>query len=198
VAPGPAFEVPSTSHFVVVDGQGSIASMTTSVEFGFGSHVLTGGFLLNNQLTDFAFAPTRDGEKVFNAVEPGKRPRSSMSPVIVFDGVTGKPVLALGSPGGSRIVGYVVQALVAVLDHGHSLDRALASPHVVHAGGKAEVEDVGWSSVGARDALVAGLEKRGQEVVLAPENSGLHGVTLGSGVLVSGVDPRREGEAAGY
>jgi gamma-glutamyltranspeptidase / glutathione hydrolase len=197
VQSGQAFEVPSTSHFVVVDGQGSIACMTTSIEFGFGAHVLAGGFLLNNQLTDFAFTPTRDGRPVFNAVEAGKRPRSSMSPVIVFEQATGKPVLAVGSPGGSRIVGYVVQALVGVLDHQLSLDAALAQPHVVQAAGVAEVEDVGWPSPAARDEVVEALRQRGHQVTVGPQNSGLHGVALGA-ALTSGVDPRREGEAAGY
>jgi gamma-glutamyltranspeptidase/glutathione hydrolase len=198
VVAGPAFEVPSTSHFVIVDGQGSIATMTTSVEYGFGSHVFAGGFLLNNQLTDFAFVPSREGKQVFNAVEAGKRPRSSMSPVIAFDGATGKPVLALGSPGGSRIVAYVVQALVGVLDHHLSPAAALAQPHVVHAAGKAEVEDVGWPTVATRDALVDALRQRGHEVATGPENSGLHAVGLGADGLEAGIDPRREGEAAGY
>jgi gamma-glutamyltranspeptidase/glutathione hydrolase len=171
--------------------------MTTSIEFGFGAHVMAGGFLLNNQLTDFAFTPQREGRPVFNSVEAGKRPRSSMSPVIVFEEASGKPVLALGSPGGSRIVGYVAQALVGVLDHGLPLDAALAQPHVTHAGGTAEVEDVGWPSAEARDALVSGLKRRGHQVSLAALNSGLHGVVLGAD-LGSGVDPRREGDAAGY
>src|SRR5262249_10036262 len=86
--PGPTVDVPSPSHFVIVDSQGSVACMTTSIEFGFGSHVMVDGFILNNQLTDFAFTPEKDGKAVFNAVQPGKRPRSAMAPVIVFDAQT--------------------------------------------------------------------------------------------------------------
>ncbi|MGO4842308.1 gamma-glutamyltransferase, partial [Rhizobiaceae sp. 2RAB30] len=99
---GHSFEQPSTSHFTIVDRDGNIASMTTSIENGFGARMMVAGFLLNNQLTDFSFEPEEGGKAVANRVEPGKRPRSSMSPTIVLK--DGKPVFALGSPGGSRII----------------------------------------------------------------------------------------------
>lgn len=195
-APGRAPELPSTSHFVAVDAEGSVASVTTSIEFGFGAHVMVGGFLLNNQLTDFAFTPEKGGEKVFNAVAPGKRPRSAMSPVIVFEGE--QPVLALGSPGGPRIVPFVARALINVLDHGLAPNPALAQPHVVFGGGKAEVEDVGWSEAAAREALVRALREKGHEVWVGAQNSGLHALSRTPKGWVPGVDPRREGAAFGH
>jgi gamma-glutamyltranspeptidase/glutathione hydrolase len=196
VDPGPGFEVPSTSHFVIVDGDGSVACMTTSIEFGFGSHVMVRGFLLNNQLTDFAFAPEKDGHRVANAVAAGKRPRSAMSPVVVLDGESGKPLFAIGSPGGPRIIGYVAEALVALLDHHLSPEQAVSLPHVLYAGGKAEVEDVGWPA-GAREPLIEELRRRGHEVSVGAQNSGLHAVAITPDGIAAGIDPRREGAAEG-
>jgi gamma-glutamyltranspeptidase/glutathione hydrolase len=195
--PGHAFEVPSTSHFVVVDADGSVASMTTSIEFGFGSHLMARGFMLNNQLTDFAFTPEKNGKPVANAVAPGKRPRSAMSPMLVFDAESGAPVLAVGSPGGPRIIGYVAQTLVSVLDHGAKPSDAIARPHVVYAGGKAELEDIGWADEKARDQLAEGLKAKGYTVNVTAENSGLHGVGWTADGVLPGIDPRREGVAAG-
>ena len=111
---GMGLEVPATTHFVIVDADGNVASMTSSVENGFGARLMAAGFLLNNQLTDFSFAPEENGAAVANRVEPGKRPRSSMSPTIVMK--DGKPAFAIGSPGGSTIIPYVAQALVALID----------------------------------------------------------------------------------
>jgi gamma-glutamyltranspeptidase/glutathione hydrolase len=193
---GQAFEVPSTSHFVVVDADGSVATMTTSIEFGFGSHLMARGFVLNNQLTDFAFTPEKNGKPVANAVAPGKRPRSAMSPTLVLDAETGAPVLAVGSPGGPRIIGYVAQTLVSVLDHGARPSDAIARPHVVYAGGKAEIEDIGWSDEKARDQLAEALKARGFNVNVTSENSGLHGVGWTPEGVLPGIDPRREGVAA--
>jgi gamma-glutamyltranspeptidase/glutathione hydrolase len=192
---GEAFEVPSTSHFVVVDADGSVATMTTSIEFGFGSHLMARGFVLNNQLTDFAFTPEKNGKTVANAVAPGKRPRSAMSPTLVLD-ENGAPVLAVGSPGGPRIIGYVAQTLVSVLDHGARPSDAIARPHVVYAGGKAEIEDIGWSDQKARDQLAEALKARGFNVNVTSENSGLHAVGWTPDGVLPGIDPRREGVAA--
>jgi gamma-glutamyltranspeptidase/glutathione hydrolase len=194
--PGHAFDVPSTSHFVIVDQDGSVASMTTSIEFGFGSHVMARGFVLNNQLTDFAFTPEKNGRPVVNAVAPLKRPRSAMAPTIVFDAATGAPVLAVGSPGGARIVGYVAQTLVSVLDHGESPSAAIARPHVVYSQGKAEVEDIGWSDSKARDTLVEALKSKGHRVSVGAQNSGMHAVGWTPAGLLPGIDPRREGVAS--
>jgi gamma-glutamyltranspeptidase/glutathione hydrolase len=193
--PGQAFEVPSTSHFVVVDADGSVATMTTSIEFGFGSHLMAHGFMLNNQLTDFAFTPEKNGHPVANAVAPGKRPRSAMAPTMVFDG-NGAPVLTLGSPGGPRIIGYIAQTLISVLDHGAPPNVAIARPHVVYAQGKAEVEDIGWGDEDMRDRLVDALKAKGYSVSVAAENSGLHAVSWTPEGVMPGIDPRREGVAA--
>ena len=104
-----------TSHISIVDGAGNVLAMTTTIEAAFGSRLWAGGFLLNNELTDFAFRPATRGRPLANAVAPGKRPRSSMAPTIVF-GADGRPWAALGSPGGTRIILYVVKALVALID----------------------------------------------------------------------------------
>src|SRR5690606_38158312 len=117
-AAAPSPELPSTTHLSIVDRQGNLVSMTSSIESAFGARIMVRGFLLNNQLTDFSFAPSRDGEPVANRVEPGKRPRSSMAPTIVFDRATGAPALVIGSPGGPQIIHYVARTLIAILDEG--------------------------------------------------------------------------------
>ncbi|WP_187432274.1 Glutathione hydrolase proenzyme [Roseobacter fucihabitans] len=202
VAPGtPAFdhalnwaddqsiELPSTSHFVIVDEQGNVASMTTTIENGFGSRLMVRGFLLNNELTDFSFRSHVDGVPIANRVEPGKRPRSSMAPTIVMK--DGAPVLAIGSPGGSRIIGYVAQGIIAHLDWGMDVQQAVAVPHAVNRFGKYDVEE-GTSSEGLTEALT-GL---GFEVESRALTSGLHAISIGE-TLKGGADPRREGIALG-
>jgi gamma-glutamyltranspeptidase/glutathione hydrolase len=191
LAPDEGDKLPGTSHLAIVDAEGNAVSMTTTVESGFGSGLMAGGFLLNNELTDFAFAPTVDGRPVANRVEPGKRPRSSMAPTMVFD-AAGAPSLVIGSPGGSQIIGYVAQALVAVLDWGLSPQQAVDMGHVLSRNGPAELE-AGTEAA----ALEAPLAARGQTVQVKPLNSGLHAIGIGPGGLVSGVDPRREGTARG-
>lgn len=182
---------PGTSHLVIVDAEGNAVSMTTTIESGFGSHLMVGGFLLNNELTDFSFQPQADGRPVANRVEGGKRPRSSMAPTIVFDRA-GDPALLVGSPGGSQIIGYVAQALVGMLDWGMEPQAAVAAGHVLSRNGPAELE-AETDAAGLEAALVA----RGQKVQIKPLNSGLHAIALAKGKLVSGVDPRREGMAEG-
>ncbi|HNF66283.1 MAG TPA: gamma-glutamyltransferase, partial [Plasticicumulans sp.] len=135
-----AAELPSTSHLVIVDRDGNAVSMTTTIENGFGSRLLVRGFLLNNELTDFAFAPTgADGQPVANRVEPGKRPRSSMAPTLVF-GPDGRLLLALGSPGGSSIINYVAKTLLAVLDDHLDLQAAIDRPNFGSRNGPTELE----------------------------------------------------------
>lgn len=131
--PHASSEVPSTSHFVSVDAAGNVASMTSTVEGIFGSQLVARGMVLNNELTDFSLAPDRDGAPVANRVEPGKRPRSSMSPTIVY-GPDGQPILAVGSAGGPRIIMHVVKALIGVLDFGLSAQDAIALPNIYMAG----------------------------------------------------------------
>ena len=133
-------EAAGTSHFSVVDGEGNVLAMTTSIEAAFGSRLWAAGFLLNNELTDFSFRPVdRAGRPLANAVGPGKRPRSSMAPTIVFD-AEGRPWAALGSPGGSRIILYVVKALVALIDWKLDAYTALALMNFGSRGGPFEIE----------------------------------------------------------
>jgi gamma-glutamyltranspeptidase/glutathione hydrolase len=122
-------EVPGTTHFVAIDRQGDIVTMTSTVEGPFGSQLLANGYVLNNELTDFTFAPEKDGAPVANRVEPGKRPLSSMSPTIVYD-EKGRPVLALGSAGGKRIIMHVLKTLVGVLDWDLPVADAIALPNL--------------------------------------------------------------------
>lgn len=184
-------DVPATTHFVIVDAAGNVASMTSSVENGFGARLMAAGFLLNNQLTDFSFAPEENGAVVANRVEPGKRPRSSMSPTIVMKG--GKPAFALGSPGGSTIIPYVARTLMALIDWRMDMQEAISLPHLANRFGRYEVE-AGTTA----EALADDLSALGYDVRATAMNSGLHGVAfLDDGTLEGGADPRREGVAVG-
>lgn len=194
--PSTSPERPSTSHLSVADAAGNVVSMTTSIENVFGSRVMVRGFLLNNQLTDFSFVPTAGGRKVANALAPGKRPRSSMAPLIVFNRETHQPVLSIGSPGGSRIIGYVAQATLGVLAWDLDPQRAVSLPHVVNRGGVTELEDQGWDRETQR-AVAQQLEAWGHEVTVGEQNSGLHAILRGPRGWVGGADPRREGVAWG-
>ncbi|PYE90368.1 gamma-glutamyltransferase [Phyllobacterium leguminum] len=185
-----AIELPSTSHFVIVDGQGNVVSMTTTIENGFGSRLMTAGFLLNNELTDFSFK-THDGDlPIANRVEPGKRPRSSMAPTIVMK--DGKPLLAIGSPGGSQIIGYVAQALIAYIDWGMPVERIVAQPHLINRFGPYDIE-AGTDA----EKLAYPLKALGYEVKMAEMNSGLHAIEITPNGLAGSADPRREGTALG-
>lgn len=184
-----AIELPSTSHISIVDAAGNVASMTTTIENGFGSRLMVGGFLLNNELTDFSFRSHKDGVPIANRVEPGKRPRSSMSPTIVMK--DGAPVIVAGSPGGSRIIGYTTQAVIAMIDWGLDPQAAAALPHAVNRFGTYDVE-AGTSA----EALAGGLGAIGYETKARALTSGLHLITIGE-TLRGGADPRREGIALG-
>lgn len=184
-----SLELPSTSHISIVDSMGNALSMTTTIENGFGSRLFVRGFLLNNELTDFSFRTHSDGMPIANRVAPGKRPRSSMSPTIVLK--DGAPVLVTGSPGGSRIIGYVAQSIIAVLDWGMDVQQAVAMPHLVNRFGTYDVEE----GTTAAD-LTTALEEMGFEVSARGLTSGLHAISLGEG-LSGGADPRREGIALG-
>ncbi len=182
---------PSTSHLSIIDDAGNAVSFTSSIEQGFGSHLMARGFLLNNQLTDFAFVPSKDGRPVANRVEPGKRPRSSMSPTLVFD-LSGRLVLVIGSPGGSSIIGYVAKTLLGALDWRLGLLPAIELPHVINRGTKTELEQ----GMGA-EALAAALAAMGHEVAIVPMASGLNAIAVVDGGLLGAADPRREGVAMG-
>lgn len=188
-SPDTAIEFPSTSHMSIIDADGNAVSLTTTIENGFGSRVMVRGFLLNNELTDFSFVPEKDGKPVANRLEPGKRPRSSMSPTVIY-GPDGKIRMVVGSPGGSRIIGYVAQAIIGVLDWKLDVQDALAHPHVVGRFGSVDVE------TGA-DLLVPILESMGHKVKVRDLNSGLHAIVIKDGKLIGGADPRREGIVLG-
>ena len=185
-----SIEFKSTSHFSIVDADGNAVSITTTIENGFGSRLMSGGFLLNNELTDFSFATHNNGVPIANRVEPGKRPRSSMSPTIVLK--EGKPYMIVGSPGGSRIIGYVAQAIIAHLDWGMNVQEAINMPHAVNRFGTFDLEE----GTGA-EALQGELEAIGYEVNVRSLNSGLHAIVIADGQLMGGADPRREGVVLG-
>ena len=184
-----SIELPSTSHISIVDAYGNALSMTTTIENGFGSRLFVRGFLLNNELTDFSFRTHREGVPIANRLEPGKRPRSSMSPTIVLD--EGNPVLVIGSPGGSRIIGYVAKTIIAHLDWGMDVQQAIDLPHLVNRFGTYDVEE----GTSASD-LQPALEELGFEVNARALTSGLHAISVGD-TLLGGADPRREGIALG-
>jgi len=192
-APAPARdatrEPAGTTHFVIGDARGNVVSMTATVESIFGSGRMVDGFFLNNEMTDFSFAPVDEqGRAAANAVAPGKRPRSSMTPAVILDR-NGRFVGAVGSPGGTAILAYVGKALVGAIDWGLPMQEAIDLPNLIARG----------STYGAEvdrfpPGVVAGLRALG--IALRPgqgEDSGLHGVFLRNGILTGGADPRREG-----
>jgi gamma-glutamyltranspeptidase / glutathione hydrolase len=184
-------ESAGTSHFVVVDRDGNVVSMTTTVESIFGSGRTVAGFVLNNQLTDFSFVPTEADRPVANAVHGGKRPRSSMAPVIVLDHA-GEFYAALGSPGGNAILDYNAKTLVALLAWNLSLHRAIELPNLIASGDTFSGELAKFTP-----AVLAGLRERGIELKIGhAENSGLHGVVRhADGTYEGAADSRREGVA---
>nr|CAA6808722.1 MAG: Gamma-glutamyltranspeptidase (EC [uncultured Thiotrichaceae bacterium] len=184
-------EQPSTTHFSIVDKQGNGFSMTSSIEMAFGSTVMVHGFLLNNQLTDFSFSEEKDGEKIANRVQPGKRPRSSVSPFMVFD-KDNNLVMAIGSPGGSRIINYVAKTMLGVLEWNMDIQTAISLPHFVNRNGETDLEK-GTEAAELKD----GLEALGHKVSVRDLNSGLHGITLSKDGMEGGADPRRVGRVLG-
>ncbi len=183
---GFSHERPSTTHFVIHDEEGNIVSYTSSIEGAFGSTLMAGGFLLNNQLTDFSFVTHDKGKTVANIAAPGKRPRSSMAPTIVLK--DDKPVLALGSPGGSRIIPYVAKTIIALIDWEINLKDAIKMPHFTNRFGTFALE--------ANTTIVEhqpALEKMGYDTVLIPMTSGIQALLLNNGVIEGAADERREG-----
>ncbi|PSU46464.1 gamma-glutamyltransferase [Photobacterium frigidiphilum] len=182
-----AIELPSTSHFSIVDKDRNMVSITTTIENGFGSRLMVRGFLLNNELTDFSFRSHADGVPIANRIEPGKRPRSSMAPTIVMK--EGEPYMAVGSPGGSQIIGYVAKTLVAHLDWGLNLQQAINLPNMNNRFGAFELEQ-GTTA----EQWAPKLEQLGFKVKVKELNSGVQAIRVDGKSLIGAADPRREGK----
>lgn len=205
--PAPPIPEHGTSQISIVDAQGNAASLTTTVESAFGSYHMVDGFILNNQLTDFSAEPAGpDGMPVANRVEPGKRPRSSMAPTLVFEsgqsGARGPLFAVLGSPGGSVIIQFVVKTVVGMVDWGldpqqavSAVDFGAANSPKTNVGGEHPVIDT--SDNGDHDPLVQGLRELGHDVNLADQSSGLSAIVRDQPGWVGGADPRREGLVMG-
>ena len=183
-------EVAGTTHFTAVDKNGNIANMTSTIEGPFGSQLMAGGFFLNNELTDFTFAPEKDGAPVANRVVGGKRPLSSMAPTVVFDR-DGRAVLALGSAGGKRIIMHVTKTLIGVIDFGLPLQQAIDLPNIYFGGGGLEVEQNSMLS-----AMADGLGKFGQKVRPVDLGSKVNGAQRIGNSWTGAADPRSEGTSA--
>ncbi|MCD9538993.1 gamma-glutamyltransferase [Photobacterium carnosum] len=182
-----AIELPSTTHFAIVDRQGNVVSMTSTIENSFGSRLMVGGFLLNNELTDFSFRSHIDGKPIANRIEPGKRPRSSMAPTIVMH--NNQPVLAIGSPGGSQIIGYIAKTLVAYLDWGMDLQQAINLPNINNRFGPFELEQNTSAT-----AWAPKFEQLGYKTAVKDLNSGIQAISIAPKQLIGAADPRREGK----
>ncbi|MBF0445516.1 MAG: gamma-glutamyltransferase family protein, partial [Magnetococcales bacterium] len=190
---GKDFSLPSTSHISIIDGWGNAVSMTTSVENSFGSRLMVNGFLLNNQLTDFSFLPQKKQKKdvkstlVANRVEPGKRPRSSMTPAMVFD-KNGELSMVAGSPGGSNIIGYVARTIWSLLEWDLDPKQVVAAPNFGNTNGVTTLE--AGTTI---EALQEPLSAMGHKVKIKAMESGLNVITINEKGMLGGTDPRREG-----
>lgn len=187
----PTQEKPSTTHISIVDKYGNAVSMTSSIELQFGSAIMVDGFLLNNQMTDFAFAPYRDGEAVANRVEPLKQPLSSMSPTFVFDD-NNKLILTLGSPNGPRIIQHVLKTIIATLDWNMDIQEAVSLPNFIALNGIIELEkDTEITS------LKKALQKIGHQVKITHITSAIQAIKIANNKIYGAADPRRMGVAIG-
>lgn len=191
--PGLNIDRHGTSHLSIVDPEGNGIALTASIEQGFGSGIMVNGFLLNNQLTDFSFrAQDQHGRQIANRVEAGKRPRSSMAPTIIFDR-QGRLKMLIGSPGGIRIIPYVAETIIGVLDWHLSLQQAIDLPHYLHRNGTYLDLEAGTKL----EALRSALSVYGYRTKVTDLNSGLEGILINSDRLSGGSDPRREGKVLG-
>jgi gamma-glutamyltranspeptidase/glutathione hydrolase len=189
-----------TSHLSIVDGEGRAVAMTTTIETAWGSRILSdggtglpGGFLLNNQLTDFSAAPSdSQGRPIANRVEPGKRPRSSMSPTLVFDRRDGRFLMSLGSPGGAAIIHFTAKTLLGTLAFGLDVQRAIDLPNFGSYNGPTVLEKGRFDA-----ATVDALKARGHVVQEIDLTSGLQAIERRGRGWFGGADPRREGVVRG-
>ena len=200
MAPMPDQAEYGTSHISIVDGQGRVLAMTTTIEAAFGARLmadggtgLAGGFLLNNELTDFSLAPADgQGRPVGNRVQPGKRPRSSMSPTLVFDADTDQLLASAGSPGGAFIIHFTAKTLYGMLHWGLNAQQAIDRPNF------GAMDDLLILEKGRfMPATVSALQARGHKVVEAPLPSGLQAIARTPEGWFGGADPRREGVVLG-
>ena len=199
-APMPDQPEYGTSHISIIDGSGNALSMTTTIEDAFGARQmvnrgkgLSGGFLLNNELTDFSFAPTdAAGKPIANRVQPGKRPRSSMSPTLVFDKATGQVLMSAGSPGGALIIHYTAKTLYGTLNWGLNTQQAINLPNFAATGAPTLLEEKRFSA-----ATIYALKARGHEVREQALTSGLQAIQRTPAGFFGGADPRREGVVLG-
>jgi gamma-glutamyltranspeptidase/glutathione hydrolase len=189
--PDPTPFATSTTHFSVIDKDGNAVALTSSLQNPFGSRIMVRGFLLNSQLTDFSFIPNKDRAPLPNRAAPNKRPLSSMAPTLVFDG-QGQVVMAIGSPGGSRIIGYVAKTVIAALDWRMNIQAAISMPNFTNRLRGTEIERKSALSV-----IVPALKELGHDVKMNRMTSGLHGILRTKDGLTGGADPRREGVALG-
>ena len=192
-----SLEIPCTSHISVVDKDGNAVSLTTTVEAEFGSKIFVRGFLLNNQLTDFSFTPVDEvGRPMANAVQGGKRPRSTMAPLLVFK--DDRLYMVVGSPGGSAIIDYVAKALVGVLDWNLNVQEAISLPNMGSRNAETELErETGTTPKPQLAPAVAQLQAMGHAIKVLDLTSGLQGIVVTPEGLIGGADPRREGVVKG-
>ena len=189
--PDPTPYARSTTHFSVIDKDGNAVALTSSLQNPFGSRIMVRGFLLNSQLTDFSFIPNKDRAPLPNRAAPNKRPLSSMAPTLVFDG-QGQVIMAIGSSGGSRIIGYVAKTVIAALDWRMNIQDAISLPNFTNRLRDTEIERKTTLS-----SIVPALKKLGHKVKIRRMTSGLHGILRTKDGLTGGADPRREGIALG-
>ncbi len=196
-APDDSSPLPGTTHLSIVDARGNAVAMTSTIQAGFGARLMVGGFLLNNEMSNFSFAPARDGIPVANRIEGGKRPLSAMAPTLVFD-AQGRLRLLTGSPGGPAIIPYVIRSIVAALDWDMDAQEAVSLPHVITIGPNPFFGEAAFLERGTEaESLADGLEAKGHRVSIQNANSGSHMIQIIDGSLQGGADPRREGVALG-
>lgn len=187
-----SYERPGTSHMSIIDRDGNAVSMTSTLEAAFGSKIMVNGFLLNSQLTDFSFRPfDKHGKPIANRIEPGKRPRSTMAPTIVLDEKQDLKIV-VGSPGGSRIILYVLKSIIAMIDWKLDAQDAASLPNFGSRNGPFEMEEGQLPAKALQD-----LKKLGHKIKMTPLVSGIHLIHKQHGMLSSGIDPAREGAAMG-
>ncbi len=184
-------ELPSTTHLSVIDNEGNAVSLTSSIEYFFGSGISVDGFMLNNQLTDFSFAPKINGKIVANRVQPKKQPRSSMSPAFVFD-ENDNLIMVVGSPGGPRIIQFVVKTIINHLDFNLDIQKAISAPNFIALNNKVELEKNTKIT-----KLKTKLEKIGHQVEIIDIVSGINSISVQNQKIYGGADPRRQGKAIG-